>query len=154
MRHEAKIIDFYIVFQRFSRYRLSGFRRPRTAQEDPKIAPRRTKRPPRRPQDGPRGPKDGPKGGTRTDISSPPPLEAPGTPQEDPKRPQEGPKRPPRGPKRLPRAPKRVSKTFSKRPQNCLQEAPERLLTRSQHTYKRPQTHNPGTVAERHLRTG
>ena len=100
---------FFWFLKVFWVFAFSASRRSKTAQDAPKIAPRRPQRPPRerpdgprRPQDSPRGLQDGfrkpqerpkraPRGGAGTGISSSPP-------KEPPRRPQEAPRRPPRGP--------------------------------------------------------
>ena len=84
-----------------------------------------------------RRPQEGPKRGNANRQFEP---SAPRGPQVAPRSPQEAPKRPNRCPKRPQNGP-------LQRPQNSLQEAPERSPTRSQPTFKRPLTHNPGAVA-------
>ena len=128
---------FFELLKVFWVFAFSASPRSKTAQEAPKIVPRRPKRPPRerpdgprRPQDGPRGLQDGlrrpqerpkraPRGGAGTNISGSPPKETPRRPQEAPGRPprglQEAPRslekasrKPPEAPKRAPRLPKRA----------------------------------------------
>ena len=109
-----------------------------TAQEAPKIAPRRPKMPPRGRQDGPRGPLDGP----RSAQDSPrEPQEGPKgipkrpqervvghylgvlgshhAPQDPPGRLQDAAKRPPQAPERPPERPPRGPAEASKRAQPC-----------------------------------
>ena len=56
-----KSLMFIKFFKDFGICFFSAFRRLKTAQEAPKIAPRRPKKLPRGAQDGPRGPQDGPR---------------------------------------------------------------------------------------------